>query len=587
MTNLLSRWREPLGPDQQAQAQDGRVDVCVIGSGAGGAPVALALARAGYRVVVLEKGPALGREDFLYDEIRSCRRDLFVPSPAEEPHVEVPPAGRARTTSNGWTANCVGGGTVHFSGFTYRLHPEDLKLRSLLGAVPGSTLCDWPLAWAQLEPYYEIAEAELGISGDAQRNPFETARRPLPLPPLPESGVARLVDAACARLGLHSYPTARAILSAPYQGRGPCERSAFCGSYGCHTGAKSSVLAALWPKALATGRCQIRPGCMVHGIETDESGRATAVRYLDYRRQQQRVAAAVVVVACSAVESARLLLLSRGKAHPQGLGNAHGQVGQNLMFCGLGLGQAEFPASDAAMQAIDWREPFINRSFQDLYVMGRGTDQQRKGGTVNFLLPHGNPIHRAEQLALDNRGAAATLATGGPLWGQALKDAIRRAQEQVRTVEFEIYAETLPHPGAALTLDDEVKDKWGLPVARFSLASHREDAVANRALLDKGLEVLREMGGQDVRVTRREEKNFVLQGGTCRFGTDPRTSVLDPDCRVHDAPNVFVTDGSFMPTLGGVPNTLTIQANAFRVADRIIALGKRHDLLGRGRPAGR
>jgi choline dehydrogenase-like flavoprotein len=313
---------------------------------------------------------------------------------------------------------------------------------------------------------------------------------------------------------------------------------------------------------------------MVHHIETDESGRATAVRYFDWQQREVRIEAQVVVVACSAVESARLLLLSRGKAHGEGLGNAHGQVGRNLMFCGLGMGQAEFPVSDPRMQAIDWREPFINRSFQDLYLIHDAGQPPRKGGTVNFLLPHGNPIYRAEQLALSGPR---------PLFGQALKDAIRRVNRDVRTVEFEVYSETLPAAASQVTLDPEVKDRFGLPAARFTLFQHPLDAEANGALVDRGMQVLHEMGGQGPRVTRKNQKNLVLQGGTCRFGADPGASVLDPDCRVHDAPNVFVTDGSFMPTLGGVPNTLTIQANAFRVADRIIALGRAHELFSRPR----
>ena len=113
-------WSRPMGVDQ---LRKGEVDVCIVGSGAGGAPVALSLARAGYRVLVLEKGPAYNQSDFVYDEIRSCRRDFFVPAVADDPHVRVDPSGHTRKTSDGWTSNCVGGGTVHFNGFSFRVHP--------------------------------------------------------------------------------------------------------------------------------------------------------------------------------------------------------------------------------------------------------------------------------------------------------------------------------------------------------------------------------------------------------------------------------------------------------------------------------
>jgi choline dehydrogenase-like flavoprotein len=326
-----ARWSKPIGPDV---SKKGAVDVVVVGSGAGAAPVALGLARAGFKVIALEKGPAYDQRDFLYDEIRSCRRDFFVPMPAEEPHVVVS-RGRPRRATDGWTASCVGGGTVQFAGFTYRLHPEDLRLRSTIGEIDGANHADWPISWQQLEPYYERAELEIGVSGDVSKNPFSKRRRPLPLPPLAENGFAKLIDEACGKLGLHSFPTPRAILSQPWNGRAGCRLSRFCANYGCETGAKSSMLAALWPKALATGNCQIRPRSMVVAVETDDAGLATGVRYLDRDKKEQRLRAKVVIVACSAIESARLLLLSKGKAHPRGLGNQHDQVGQNLMFSGL------------------------------------------------------------------------------------------------------------------------------------------------------------------------------------------------------------------------------------------------------------
>ncbi len=557
------RWSTPVGPDLE---RAGRIDALVIGSGAGAGPVALELARAGYKVCVLEKGPYYDQRDFVYDEIRSCRRDFFVPMPSDEPHVVVR-RGRPAKTVEGWTAAAVGGGTVQFAGLTYRMHPSDLDLATRLGKVEGAELADWPLTWAELEPYYERAEIELGISGDVSGNPFERRRRPLPLPPLRDNGFAKLIDVACKKLGLHAYPTMRSILSLPWNGRAACRYSHFCANYGCETGAKSSILAALWPKALATGNCQIKPKCMVRRIETNDAGLATGVRYFDPAGKERQVTAKLVIVACSALESARLLLMSKGKAHAQGLGNANGLVGRHLMFTGLGTGAAEFDRSDARIQAIDFREPFVNRSFQDLYLYKDGA-AERKAGTVTFILPHGNPIFTAEQLA--------TLGQpGGLRWGQTLKDAVMHHYQKARVLEFEILGESFPIPGRSAELDPQVKDRFGLPVIRYEgAATHPEDRRANKALVDRALDVLRAMGGKHVHATRRDQVTPWLQCGTARFGNDPQTSVLDKDCRVHSAPNVFVTDGSFMPTSGGVAPTLTIQANSFRVGDRIIALGK-------------
>jgi choline dehydrogenase-like flavoprotein len=393
------------------------------------------------------------------------------------------------------------------------------------------------------------------------------------LPPLPVNGIARLVDEACSRLGLHSFPTARSILSRAWQGRARCQLSFFCGSYGCPTGARSTALSALLPKAVATGNCQIRPLSPVHTIEVDARGRASGVLYFDEQGNQHRLRAAAVVVACNAVETARLLLNSRSPVHRDGLANESGLVGRHLMFASFGTGIGEFPRSDPRIAAIDWRQPFVNRSFQDLYIIERGTSRQRKGGTVTFLFPHANPIFTAERLAIGE---------GEPLWGAALKQALRRVCHEVRELEFEVISETLPVADSHVTLDPEERDYRGVPAARLTIRHHPLDAETNRLVVEKGLEVLRAMGGQRVRATRSGSHMYVVQAGTCRFGADPRASVLDRDCRSRSAPNLFVVDGSVMPTLGGVQNTLTIEANALRVAERMVALGKAHELQRQG-----
>jgi choline dehydrogenase-like flavoprotein len=152
------------------------VDVCVVGSGAGGAPVAWELARSGLRIVVLEKGPHLTAADFVHDEIGTCRRDFFVPMPADDPHVVVREGQEPRATNEGWIASCVGGGTVHMSGFFFRMHPSDFMQRTLHGGLAEAELADWPISYRDLEPFYDEVESIIGLS-DGGKNPFEPRRR--------------------------------------------------------------------------------------------------------------------------------------------------------------------------------------------------------------------------------------------------------------------------------------------------------------------------------------------------------------------------------------------------------------------------
>lgn len=553
-------------------------DVVVVGSGAGGAPVAWTLAEAGRRVIVLEKGPWLREADFTKDEIAFCRRPTVVPRRHEEPHVVEVREGLGWTAFptpgtdwDFWNGTLVGGATNVMSGFFLRMKPDDFRPLSAYGPVPGADVVDWPIGYEDLEPFYARVEREVGVSGRLRAHRFAEPRSTpeFPFPPTVEHPFASWIDETGSKLGLSPVPLPRAVLARPVGTRRGCSYSGYCGSYGCATGAKGSARVALIDRAVATGRCEVRAHSRATRVLTDEAGRATGVAYLDAQGRAQTVTARAVVVACQAIETSRLLLLSTGPKHPRGLGNAHDQVGRRILFSPDGGGSGLFPLAKFdgdRREALLSDATFVNRTLQDAYVIEDPVLGRRKGGSVDLLLKHSNPIQTAMHAARSN-----ARPSGAPLWGRPLKRAIERLFRDVRQLRFEVFLDWQPMEGCRVTLDPAVRDKDGLPVARVRVDSHEWNRQTATWLCRFGARFLEAMGAEGVRWAANGGPSTNLQAGGCRFGTDPTTSVLDPACRVHDAGNVFVTDGSFMPTGGSVPYTWTIYANAFRVATHVLS----------------
>jgi choline dehydrogenase-like flavoprotein len=536
-----------------------QVDFVVIGAGAAGGVMAMELSRAGFQVVVLEQGPYLREKDFQYDELKIRETSALVNDHAIQPNTfrqtEKDKALPAPAISYG---RCVGGGTVHYTATHWRHHEIDFVERTRWGPIAGTGFADWPVNYAELEPYYTKAEWEVGYSGLGGASPFESPRsKPYPLPPLPNKSSGVLMERAARKLGLHAVPIPVAILSQPYRGRSACIHCGFCEWFGCKVGAKSSSLATLIPAAEKTGRCEIRPNSYVREISTDNSGKVTGVVYFDSSKKEVFQKAKAVVLCANGAESPRLLLLSKSSLFPNGLANSSGAVGKYLMLGGNAGARGLFEHAMNEFKSVQG-----TRAIEDFY----DSDAKRGfygGGRIDCRWGFMGPIGFALQ----------GLPPETPGWGSEFKKACR--ENFNRTLTLLAYCTSLPLESNNITLDPDVKDAWGLAAMRVTYKDHPDGMKTKQFFVDRALEILDAAGAARKwaqPVTETRSGGHLM--GTCRMGNDPKTSVVDRFNRAHDVPNLFVVDGSSFVTSGRNHPTCTIHALAFRAADNIIRMSK-------------
>ena len=548
-------------------------DVCIIGSGAGAAPIAYELSRAGKKVIVIEKGPYYTEKDFYKDELAVSRRDIYTPPLNEQQHVIETKDDNGKWKSvegknsgwNFWNGSMVGGSSNLMSGYFHRMKPNDFKLLSTYGKIKGANIVDWVIDYKTLEPYYDKVEKLIGVSGRVVKHPFLEPRssKEYPFKPTWEHPITLLFDSTCKHLALHSIPTARAVLPYDALNRKGCSYSNYCGSYGCATGAKGNARSALLDKALQSKNCKILSDSFVYRIESDAK-KATKVFYYDNNNKPFFVRAKIFVLAAQAIETSRLLLNSKNSHFPNGLLNNYNQVGKNLIFSAGGSGEGRFIMNQLTKEMRDsllTRGAFVNRSLQDWYEYTQNS-KRIKGGTIDFLFEHANPTSRAMREIYDENNNL--------IWGEILQKKIQFAFLHSRKFRFEVFNDWLPTDNCYVSIDEHVKDKWGVPVGKIRLNSHKHDLEVGEFLAKKAENVLKAMGAVDVTSSTTSSPPPNLVAGGCRFGNDERSSVLDKNCKAHALENLYVSDASFMPTGGSVPYTWTIYANSFRIADEIL-----------------
>ena len=557
-----------------------KTDVVIIGVGAAGGILAAELGKAGMKVIGLERGPRLTTADFNpHDELRYFQRQDLRPNVKLQPITWRPNANaRGNPVPVQNYGNQAGGGTVHYGTVSWRFHEDDFRARSQTierygaSAIPqDSSLVDWPLSYADLEPYYDQAEYDLGVSGKAGNvqgrkidggNVFEAPRRreyPLPALHVDQSGV--IFDATARKLGYHPFSTPRAIISEPYKGRPACTYCGFCQAFGCHVGAKSSILVTKLPEADATGNFKLLTGAMCYRVNSDNSGRVTGVSYWAPDGSDNTIEAELVILTPFIYDNTRLLLLSKTDKFPNGLANSSGQVGKHLM------------AHMMARAFVTFDERYVNvfmgPSAQKHTIDDFNADNFNHGGT-NFI--------RGSQISIDTvnlQGGPIGATTmnpppGIPRWGAAYRDFL--AKYYARHASMVAQTENLPYADQTIDLDPNVRDQWGLPAPRLTYDWRRPNELARVEFMLKKMEELgHAMGATHVwRAPLGPGAPGAHHEGGTRMGSDPKTSVVNRYGQSWDVPNLFVVGSSTFPSMSGFNPTLTIQALAYMSADAIV-----------------
>jgi len=540
------------------------VDFVIVGSGAAGGVLAKELSTNGFRVVVLEQGPYLTENDFTHNEVKVFAEHLLTNNPKIRPTTfRKTPQDKTKTQQSILYGTCVGGSSVHFTANFWRFHEIDFIEHSKVGDIAGANFADWPITYADLEPYYTKVEWEIGVSGLAGASPFDPPRsKPYPMPPLPVKGSGVIFERAASKLGYHPFPAPMAILSQPRPGRSACVNCGFCLGFGCEVGAKSTSLSTVIRMAEKTGRCEIRPNSYAHKIETDKNGRATGVVYFDAKKNSHLQKAKAVIVSANGAETPRLLLLSASSQFPNGLANSSGYVGKHLMpnSSAIAYGVFDEPLND-------YKGFAVSRIFHDFYELDANKLGFHGGGGLDARFD-------LSPLAF----AMSALPPGTPRWGKEFKKTL--AQNFTRTMEIFCHGTSLPVESNSISLDDEVKDAWGLPALCMTFRDHPDDLKLASWMQARALEILDAAGAKTKWSNPVTEQQFAVHLlGTCRMGKDSKASVIDPDHRTHDVPNLFLCDGSSLVTSGRGQPTMTIQALSYRAADRITALAKSGAIL--------
>ena len=574
-------------------------DVCIIGSGAGGGTAAHVLTAGGKNVLVLEAGlnpwPGLDEAELPLplhsnDELKYAVRGYIDQYPDLEP--------RTFRSSSATEAlihpavntlpKAVGGAFQHADCKTPRYNEVDFRLKStmdaLIAATPGlavpgfgadtasANFADWPLTYADLEPFYTEVEQLYGVQGDTDNIYASFRSRPYPMPPGVPMYLSLILKAGAENtdfLGnpLHPHRYPGSINSRFYDGRPPCVDCGSCSGFGCPNNSKGAPAVVTVRKALLSGRCQLRYNAHVTRL-SHTGNHVTGVEYVDGNGDPQMAIAHAFMLAASPIESARLCLIS------EDLGNSSGQVGRNLMFHFQSIVNGFLPQrvhgqrGRAVTHGIsDFRGVEPGGAAIRLVDTGDGP-RVYMGGICEFGASQGLPITE------DGGVYAFRLGPLGKRFGLGLKNAIRDGALGQHLFELTMQAEDAPQLTNMVDLDPTVKDIFDYPVPRVTYAPHEYEKQARMFYVPYMRSVLLNAGATQAFVAPCDQTfgdpptSYHIMG-TLRMGSDPAVSVVNPAGRFHDVDNLYACDGSVFPTSSGYNPTLTILAMSARIAHGI------------------
>jgi choline dehydrogenase-like flavoprotein len=512
-----------------------KVDACIVGGGAGGATAAMRLAEAGWSVVLIEAGPHWNpARDFINDlEVMNKKFEWDMPvvyngNPAE-----------AFINTRGHTAWGVGGGTNHWTCAALRLHPNDFRSKSTDGVG-----ADWPITYEEMEPYYEMAERQLGTASPYPEVNFpQLAHGPMPAHQL--SYASQALQKGCEKLGIRSFPGSSAVNSRPHDGRPPCNYCGFCQS-GCMIRANGNALVTHIPRAEKAGAL-IRANCYAREILLDGTGRANSVVYFDAQGREQEQEAGVVIVACYAVETPRLLLNSKSSLFPEGLANRSGLVGKNL------LSHVTLRVIGVCEEPLD---AFRGYPVENLLTLDFYNTDPKRG------------FARGYKVSSEYTTPGDFASLDPSLWGADLK---KHAEQYRRHVGLVAIGEILPNDENYVTIDPVVKDKFRVPAARITHRATDRDKEVARQESETCKNILEAAGAKKLFYSHPRSGHLM---GTCRMGDNPKSSVVNRYSQSHDVKNLFLMDSSVFVTGGSVNPTLTIVALANHACEHLIKNGR-------------